>query len=133
MAEKLIIKNDDFADLNKQHEFIDNLRSTNGIDYDSIQKQAEKLVDLRIKLENEGKLSQYDAIGNKLYPDFSRKFPNFFKSIKNVEKNRLDESKEIMYMILHNLSKVKNGEMTHTQMRNHVFENNLASRFVKKK
>jgi len=121
------------ASAEEQHKIVDNGRSTEGIDYLQLKQEADNLVTLRINLEREGRLSDYNSVGGTMYPDFCRKFPKFFENIKTVEFSRLNEVIEIMHMILDKLNRVKNGEMTHTEMRTQVFEKDLAERFVKSK
>ena len=131
--ESIVIKNEDYADLQKQHEFVDTLRSTNGIDYEKVQNEAQKLLQLRLTLQKQNRLSEYDTIGSKLYPNFAVRFPHFFKSIKTVESDRIEEAVSVMMTMFQNLVKVQNGELSHTAMREQFFEQDLASRYMKQK
>ena len=121
------------ASAEEQHKVVDSYRSTDGIDYMQLRDEADALVVLRVNLQRENRLCDYDRIGGGMYPEFKRKFPNFFSSIKTVDMDRLEETVNIMHLILDKLDKVKSGEMTHTEMREQVFEKDLAERFVKAK
>jgi hypothetical protein len=119
----------EFADPQKQHEMIDSLRSTDGIDYELLRKEAILLVDLRKEMEKKGKMSLFRKVGRETYPQFVSKFPKFFDAIRTVETSRLNEFLNVMHMMLTNLSLVKNNTMSHTEMRNRVFEQDLARKY----
>lgn len=121
------------ADPKKQHEFLDSFRSTDGIDYEQLRREATELVELRKSLEAKKKISEYRKIGKERYPNFAKKFPQFFESIRTCESNRLKEFLNVMHLMLSKLTLVKNNAMTHTEMRNEVFEKNLAHKYYKSK
>lgn len=121
----------DFADPRKQHEMIDALRSTDGIDYEKVRQDAIHLVNLRKELQKNRRIADYRKVGKERYPDFAKKFPAFFDSIRKVELDRLDEFIGVMHMMLTKMSQVKNKVLTHTEMRNQVFEQDLAHRYFK--
>ena len=120
------------ADAKNQHAQLDNLRSTDGIDYVQVKHQASELLKLRRRLLKADKMTLYDELGTRLYPEFASKFPQFFLNIKTCEKERLGEMEEIMHMLLDKLDSVKKGEMSHTEMREEIFEKKLAEKYLKK-
>jgi hypothetical protein len=117
------------ADPQKQHEMVDALRTTEGIDYEKVREDATSLVALRKELQKTRKIADYRKIGKQKFPEFAKKFPNFFDSIRTVELNRLDEFTSVMHMMLTKMSDVKNNVLTHTEMRTQVFEKDLADRY----
>ncbi len=128
----ITIKNEDLSTLKSQHEYIDkNLRSTSNKDYVKIQGEANRLFNLRELLESQNRLQHFDELGKRMFPDFYQQFPHFFKSIKDVESSRVDEMKNVMYMMFENLQKVQAGKLSHTEMREKVFEEDLAYRYMK--
>lgn len=124
---------EELADPRKQHEVIDSFRSTDGIDYETLRQQATQLVALRIELERAGRKAMFRKLGKERYPQFATKFPKFFDAIRLCETHRLNEFLNVMHMMLTKLSHVKNNVMTHTEMRNEVFEKNLANMYYKRK
>lgn len=117
----------------KQHEIIDSFRSTDGIDYEVLRQEATQLVGLRTELERAGRKAMFRKLGRERYPHFATRFPKFFDSIRLCETDRLNEFLNVMHMMLTKLSQVKNSVITHTEMRNEVFEKNLAQKYYKKK
>jgi hypothetical protein len=122
----------EISDPQKQHEIIDAHRSTDGIDYEQVRKDAVALIDLRKQLQRKKRIADYRKIAKEKYPDFIKKFPNFFDSIRTVEIERLNEFTSVMHMMLSKMSDVKNDILTHTEMRNQIFENDLAERYYKR-
>lgn len=121
------------ADPRKQHEYIDEkMRSTEGIDYDQLRRDALDLVNLRKTLEEQKRMSEFRHLGKERYPQFAKKFPHFFDSIRTVEKNRLNEFLNVMHMMLDKLNQVKENMLTHTEMRTQIFEKDLAHRYYKR-
>jgi len=119
-------------DPQKQHEFLDSLRSTDGIDYEKLRKEATQLVQLRLELESKKRRADYRKIGKERYPDFAKKFPQFFDAIRTVEKHRLNEFLGVMHNMLDKLVQVKKKILTHTDMRTELFERELASRYYQR-
>jgi len=124
---------DDVADPYKQHEIVDSCRSTDGIDYTKVRLEATQLIALRLELERKHKMGDFRKMGKEKFPYFANKFPQFFESIRTCETHRLDEFSGVMNMMLSKLDQVKNNVMTHTEMRNQVFEKNLAGMYYKRK
>lgn|SRR6478609_405570 len=120
------------ADPKKQHEIVDSHRSTDGIDYEKVRRDAIALVALRKELQRNRRIADYRKVGKERCPEFAKKFPAFFDSIRTVELERLDEFEGVMHMMLSKISDVKNNVLTHTEMRNQVFENDLAGRYYKR-
>ncbi|RKO94850.1 hypothetical protein BDK51DRAFT_34356 [Blyttiomyces helicus] len=112
--------------LNEQNKLMDERRSTDGIDYSEIEKEAEMLITLRKDLERQGKMDNFKMIGESLFPNFKKKFGNFFEIIRTFELSRLDEFMHIMEVMFHELKRVQKGEVTHTEMRESLFEDKLA-------
>jgi hypothetical protein len=121
---------DDIANPKRQHEIVDSSRSTDGIDYKKVKEEADALVKLRIELQNKKRIADYRRIGKKRYPEFVKKFPAFFDSIRTVESDRLTEFTQVMHMMLNKMCQVKDNMISHTEMRNQVFEENLAQNQV---
>lgn len=124
---------EELSDPQKQHEIIDSFRSTDGIDYEQLRQEATQLVALRRELERAGRKALFRKIGKEKYPNFAGRFPKFFDSIRLCETHRLNEFLNVMHMMLTKLSQVKNNVITHTEMRNEVFEKDLAHRYYKRK
>ncbi|RKO87255.1 hypothetical protein BDK51DRAFT_28299 [Blyttiomyces helicus] len=112
--------------LNEQNKLMDQKRSTDGIDYTEVKKEAEMLISLRKSLEREGKIEDFKVIGESRFPNFKNKFSNFFEIIRTFELSRLDEFMHVMEIMFHELSRVQKGEVTHTEMRESLFEDKLA-------
>jgi|SRR6478609_9972925 len=124
---------DSLADPVKQHEYVDNnVRSTEGIDYDQLRNDALELVNLRKELESQKRMSEFRKVGKERYPYFAKKFPHFFDSIRTVEKNRLNEFLNVMHMMLDKLNQVKRNVLSHTEMRTEVFEKDLAHKYYQR-
>ena len=122
-----------FQDPVKQHEMVDSIRSTDNIDYNQVRMEANGLVELRKELEKKKRMSDFRKIGKERYPFFVGKFPRFFDSIRTCEYHRLNEFVGVMEMLLTQLCKVKDSAMTHTEMRNQVFEKDLAAKYYRRK
>lgn len=120
------------ANAEEQHRQVDSFRSADA-DFDSLKAQANQLVLLRLELTRAKNLDDFERRGSEMYPEFSSKYPTFFKSLKTIPLARLEESIGVMHRMLNDLEKVKRGEMTHTEMRTQLFEKELAEKYVRKK
>lgn len=120
------------ASLEKQHEVVDTqLRSTDGMDYARIRREATELIEKR----KSGMSSvQLKALAIKDYHYFATKFPQFTQAIvKDCEVRRLDEFVEVMHKLLDGLEKVQNGRLSQTELRQTLFETELANKYLRPK
>ena len=114
--------NEQYSTLQSQHEYVDNnIRSTNNIDYEKIRIEGKKL------LYNRRNNINYENINKNL-----KGFKNIYESIITCESTRLDEFEEIMDKMLNRLIDVQNGNDNLANVRNDIFEKDLAERYYKK-
>lgn len=118
------------ASLERQHEVMDTqVRSTDGIDYPKVKKQAEELIAKRKEGIPTGELT---ALAKRDYAYFSTKFPQFLKSIvKDCEVDRLDEFRRVMDTLLSGLENVQKGTLTQSDLRKTIFEGALATQYFR--
>lgn len=123
----------DMASLKDQHEYVDkNMRTTADVaHYKEMRKSASLLLTLKRELDGRDRLDDFDKVGKRVAPVFSEKYPQFFDYIKKCERHRLEEFRGVMFMMFDNLEKVAEGKMNHTEMREQVFEKNLAQKYYK--
>ncbi len=120
------------ASLERQHEVMDNdVRSTEGINYVQVKREAGELIALR----NSGMSSKdLQMRAEREYPYFCSKFPQFLKSIvKDCEVRRLDEFTKVMHKLLDGLENVQKGRLSQTALRQSLFETELANKYLRPK
>ncbi len=120
------------ASLERQHEVMDTeVRSTDGIDYIQVKREADELINLRKSGMSSSDLS---ARATQDYAYFSNKFPQFVKSIvKDCEVRRLDEFTQVMHKLLDGLDNVQKGCLSQTALRQSLFERELANKYLRPK
>ena len=108
--------------IEEQQKVIDNLRSTIGIDYTLVLSEANQI--LQKRRENK----QFTATN---YPNIA-KYPHFIKSLESVEYDRLDEFESVMLLMITKLIESQKGQVSLKQVREKIFEQDLASKYYKK-
>ena len=115
-------------DLREQHRQIDQMRSTEHLDISKIRQSARALFEMRRTMSGE----TFRAQAEKDHSDFVTKYPQFFKQIQDESVSRIDESLDIMDKLLSRLESVQKGRLSHQELRETMFEKELADRYYKR-
>lgn len=118
----------DMLTMQEQQRNRDKDRTTEGLDYNKVKTEALALIDIHVKDKK-----NYYRRGAAEYPEFKARFPKFFDTIGKLELTRTAEFRSVLDLIIGDLLKVSNGQMTHTEMREKVFEKELAQKYYKPK
>lgn len=116
--------NADFQSIQQQHDYVDNnIRSTNNIDYDVIKKDCLSILEKRKHGEH---------ISDVSFPLLIKKCPKLYETLKTCPKRSIDEFTEILDLMIKKLIDVQSGKDTMSNVRNDIFEVNLANKYLKK-
>lgn len=107
----------------QQHEHVDKLRVVE-FDVGTISQQTEALFQLR-RDDPSITEKEFTENGSVIAPDVLKSSPFLFKSIGSETFSGLDNMQSICKSMMEKADLVKKGLMTHTEMRNKIFEKEL--------
>jgi hypothetical protein len=132
--EQVISRGDDetVRAVQEEHLKTDAKRTFSGVDLSAVRREAQAIIDLRAQLEaraEKPETIELDTLAAQVAPLLKEKHPMVFRIL--VFKVAVSEAQATMGYLFDMMEKANNGEVTQTGMREKVFEQDFAKRYIK--